>query len=370
MTPFSTRFPVGRRVRHGIVPPHLLDAIVRHGSAHHRACAAGTLRADQTFRALRALPGPPLRRAPRTQGLVARRQVHDAAQHEALPGRLARREGDPPVGDVAVDEAYESLGTVVRFWSEVFGRDSIDGEGGVLRASVHFGHDYLNAFWNGRQMVFGDGDGELFAGFTAAIDVVGHELAHGVTQDECGLAYFGEPGALNESLSDVFGSLVRQFSLGQQAREADWLVGAGVFGPSVAGRALRSLAAPGTAYDDPRLGRDPQPAHMRAYVHTIDDHGGVHVNSGIPNHAFYRTAMALGGHAWERAGRIWYAAMRDPVLAPDSSFERFAAIVCANARRFYGADSAEARATLEGWRAVGVSPQVPLGRAVETASVG
>src|SRR5262249_42131489 len=137
--------------------------------------------------------------------------------------------------------------------------------------------------WDGQQMVFGDGDGVLFIGFTKAVDVIGHELTHGVTQYECGLEYHDEPGALNESISDVFGTLVKQYALKQDVTAGDWLIGNGLLAPSVNGKALRSMKDPGTAYDDPQLGRDPQPAHYKNYVRTSEDNGGVHLNSGIPN---------------------------------------------------------------------------------------
>src|SRR5678815_4747497 len=128
---------------------------------------------------------------------------------------------------------------------------------------------------------------------------------------EAKLTYSQHPGALNESMSDVFGSLVKQYSLNQSAADADWLIGAGLLAAGVNGVALRSMKAPGTAYDDRVLGKDPQPAHMKDYVNTISDNGGVHINSGIPNHAFYVVATELGGFAWEKAGKIWYVALKD-----------------------------------------------------------
>ncbi len=141
--------------------------------------------------------------------------------------------------------------------------------------------------------------------------MVAHELAHGLIESEAALVYFNRSGALNESVSDVFGVLTKQHALGQTAAEADWLVGAELLTDKVNGVALRSMANPGTAYDDPLLGRDPQPAHMRDYIETRQDNGGVHLNSGIPNRAFYLAATALGGYAWEQAGRIWYDTICD-----------------------------------------------------------
>src|SRR4029079_10299870 len=134
-------------------------------------------------------------------------------------------------------------------------------------------------------------------------------LTHGVTQDEAQLVYSNQSGALNESLSDVFGSLIKQFSLNQTADQADWLIGAGLLTKQVKGVALRSMKAPGTAYDDPVLGKDPQPDHMSRFVTTAADRGGVHITSGIPNRAFYLAATAIGGYAWEVAGKIWYTTL-------------------------------------------------------------
>jgi Zn-dependent metalloprotease len=221
---------------------------------------------------------------------------------------------------------------------------------------VHYGLDYDNAFWDGTQMVFGDGDGDLFNRFTIAIDVIGHELTHGVTEVEAALVYQGQSGALNESVSDVFGSLVKQHALGQTAAEADWLIGVGLFTAQVQGVALRSMRAPGTAYDDPVLGADPQPAHLRDYVETAEDNGGVHTNSGIPNHAFYLAATALGGSAWEVAGRCWYDALRDASLPASAGFAEFAAATVRAAQAGFGAE--QAGAVGDAWAAVGVDVRV------------
>jgi Zn-dependent metalloprotease len=265
-----------------------------------------------------------------------------------------RTEGERAVGDVAVNEAYDGLGATFELYADVYDRNSIDGRGLPLDGTVHYERDYDNAFWNGERMVFGDGDGQVFGRFTGSVDVIGHELTHGITQYTAGLVYRDQAGALNESISDVFGSLVLQYAQKQTADEASWLIGQGLFTSRVKGVALRSLKAPGTAYDDPVLGRDPQPATMAGYVHTEDDDGGVHTNSGIPNHAFYLVATRIGGHAWERAGRIWY----DTLLAgmkPTTDFAGFAALTLAAATRRYGEGSAEADAVRAGWSGVGVA---------------
>ncbi|MGE5816314.1 MAG: M4 family metallopeptidase [Acidobacteriota bacterium] len=337
------------------LPPHLLRAIAERGSPAQREAASRTLAVDLTFRSLRWTGAARLAHvAPPVAAPACERRVFTAGGSQDLPGQLARREGAPPTVDVAVNEAFDALGATYDFFLQVHQRHSIDDEGLPLDATVHFGQRYDNAFWNGQQMVFGDGDGEIFNRFTIALDVIGHELTHGVTEDESRLAYLFQPGALNESISDVFGSLVRQYALGQTAREADWLIGAGLFTSAVNGAALRSMKDPGTAYDDPVLGRDPQPAHMNDFVRTYDDNGGVHINSGIPNRAFYLSAIALGGHAWDRAGRIWYEALRDPQLRSNAGFARFAKLTVGCAARLYGPGSVEEEAVGDAWRQVGV----------------
>lgn len=339
-----------------LIPPYLLDQIARHGSKSQRDAALRTRAKDCTFRALRMVTKPS--RGPAQ--LVAtgpsgkRRSIYSADGSDILPGRLIRGEGQPVSGDPAVDEAYAALGATFDFFADVFDRNSIDDAGMALDATVHFGRDYNNAFWNSAQMVFGDGDQLLFNRFTIALDVIGHELSHGVTEDEARLLYFNQPGALNESLSDVFGSLIKQYALKQKAEDADWLIGKGLFTQKVKGTALRSMKAPGTAFDDPVLGKDPQPGHMDDFVHTYDDNGGVHINSGIPNHAFYQVATAIGGYAWEAAGRIWYDALRDSRLRSNAGFLLFARITHDVAGRLYGAGKREHKAVKAGWAAVGI----------------
>jgi Zn-dependent metalloprotease len=222
---------------------------------------------------------------------------------------------------------------------------------------VHYSQDYDNAFWDGKQMVFGDGDGVLFRRFTGSLDIIAHELSHGVVEHTANLAYWEESGALNESFADVFGSLVKQRKLGHDAASADWLIGAELLAPGVKGKALRSLEAPGTAYDDPILGTDPQPAHMSRFVVTNEDDGGVHINSGIPNHAFYRAALQIGGNAWEKAGRIWYVALRDR-LKRKSGFQEAANLTFSVAGEMFGSGSLEQKAVRDGWTAVGIAPEM------------
>ncbi|WP_430646195.1 M4 family metallopeptidase [Agromyces sp. GXS1127] len=285
------------------------------------------------------------------------RRISDAEGAESLPGRLVRTEGQPATGDAAVDQAYDGLGEVWALFERVYGRDAIDGAGSPLEATVHFGDRYDNAFWDGERMVFGDGDGEVFRGFTQSLSVIGHELAHGVTEMTARLRYRDQSGALNEHVSDVFGALTEQYAMGQDAEAATWLIGEGIFTELVQGRALRSMLEPGTAYDDDVLGRDPQPSHLSDYIETDADNGGVHLNSGIPNRAFALAAVELGGFAWEHVGRVWYDTLTGGTLKPNDGFAVFAAATLAAARERFGEGSREVEAVGNGWSAVGIEPE-------------
>lgn len=341
-----------------IVPPFILESLATCEDAALAGRARATLRLDESLRSRRAPGlrprGAGRRRPARDDGRTPNRSVHDAGGTTRLPGALVRAEGDPPTDDRSANEAFDGLGHTWQLLARHLGRDSLDGRGMALVATVHFGRRYVNAFWDGEQMVFGDGDGEVFGSFTASLDVIAHELAHGVTQYTSGLHYADQSGALNEHVSDVFGAVVAQYALGQDAREADWLIGADLLLPSVKGVALRSMSAPGTAYDDPRLGRDPQPDRMSRYVQTTDDNGGVHINSGIPNRAFHLVATTLGGPSWLAPAQIWYDAITGDIKA-DCDFVTFAALTLAAAGDRYGDRSREADAVAAAWQTVEVT---------------
>lgn len=362
---------------HCIIPPTMLDAIIRNGNDEQRAAALETLQTDISIRVRRAEEAR-MKRPIRLLGRARRRvllrhmlglelsgrrgtveealldrTIHTANNRRRLPGKVVREEGDDPTGDIAVDEAYDGLGATYDLFAEEYNRNSIDDEGMKLLATVHYGRNYDNAFWNGKQMVFGDG--RIFNRFTSAIDVMGHELSHGVVEYTSGFRYVDQSGALNESVADVFGSLVKQRSLGQTAEEADWLIGRElVEGTEINGVALRSMKEPGTAYDDPLLGgKDPQPAHMRDYVETQQDNGGVHINSGIPNHAFYLAATKIGGFAWEEAGLVWYEALLSEVM-PRQDFIGWAELTIETAAHLFGDNDMVTLAIEEAWSEVGV----------------
>jgi Zn-dependent metalloprotease len=338
-----------------IVPPDLLLQLARREPGATSDPVLDTLALDMAVRTERAenaarQPARDLRKPlfAAAVGGTPNRSVYDQqGSEDQVLGKLVRAEGQPATADPAVNEAYDGLGATYRFYWDVFQRNSIDDTGMALAGLVHFGQRYDNAFWDGAgHMFFGDGDGQYFNRFTASLDVIGHELTHGVTQHEADLAYSGQSGALNESMSDVGGVLVAQYAKQQKADAADWLIGADIVGPALA-PALRSMKAPGTAN-----AFDKQPADMDHYVHTTSDHGGVHTNSGIPNHAFYLVASTLGGYSWERAGRIWYETLRDPQLRPRSNFRTFAGITLRQAQQLYGTASPEADAVRGAWDAV------------------
>jgi Zn-dependent metalloprotease len=295
--------------------------------------------------------GAPSAAIPVRPGL--RRQVFNCSDTDDIPGDLSRSETDPPVSDSAINQAFDNAGKSWDFYKQVFGRESVDGHGRRLVSSVHFSQDYDNAFWNGQEMVYGDGDGKLFQNFTDSLDVIAHELTHGVTQFTAQLPYHDQSGALNESMSDCFGSMVKQWANNQTVDEADWLIGANIFTSSFQGRALRDMANPGTAYNDPRLGKDPQPGHMKDYVETQDDNGGVHINSGIPNRAFVLAAKAIGGRSWGVAGKIWYVTLTERLTA-SSDFVKCAQETVSVARDLHPTDPSIAASVAQAWIDVGV----------------
>jgi Zn-dependent metalloprotease len=337
-----------------IIPSHMLERLAASGEPALAEMAGRTLRLNQSLAAFRAQlsTGAPPPAAARSTGL--KRQVFDCKDSSTdLPGNLVRQEGGQPSRDKAVNEAYDNAGTTWDFYNKIFGRQSVDDHGMTLVSSVHYGERYDNAFWDSRQMVYGDGDGVIFQRFTAALDVIAHELTHGVTQFTAQLAYQDQPGALNESMSDVFGSMVKQWALGQSAAAADWLIGAAILAPGFKGRALRDMANPGTAYDDPRLGKDPQPGHMRDYVETSSDNGGVHINSGIPSRAFVLAAKAIGGNSWEAAGKIWYHTLTER-LTGSSDFAKCAMETVSVARDLFPQDASISAKIAKAWADVGI----------------
>ena len=339
---------------HCILPPYLLEHLSESSNAKIRRMAIDTMVRSAEMRAIRATLAtlPQMSAIPSPAGKKYR-LVYDAkgGGSFSLPGTLVREERGKRVADPAVNEAYTYSGTTYDFYKRVLNRNSLDDNGMTLISSVHFGRDYDNAFWNGEQMVYGDGDGEIFIRFTRSLDVVGHELTHGVVTHTANLEYQDESGALNEHFADVFGSLVKQWRKRQTAAKADWLIGPDIMGPGVTAKALRTFKDEPAYQDDPLLGTDPQPKHLADKYKGSADNGGVHINSGIPNHAFYLVATSLGGRAWERAGKVWYESLR--ALSADSDFAAMVGTTVEKAGALFGAGGTVEKAVQAAWKTVG-----------------
>ncbi len=339
---------------HCILPPYVLDHMAQSDDPKVRKLAVEAIARSATLRATRvALADFPTVASLAVPDTRKNRVVYDNKNNGSsfLPGKIVRREGDPKSKDPAVNEAYDHAGTTWDFYKKVFDRNSLDDQGMTLVSSVHMGSRYNNAFWNGRQMAYGDGDGQIFIRFTKSLDVVGHELTHGVVTFTADLEYLNESGALNEHFADVFGSLVKQWKKKQKADKADWLIGPDIMGPATTARALRTFKDEKAFVNDSWLGTDPQPKHLADKYKGTSDSGGVHINSGIPNHAFYLVARALGGYAWERAGKIWFGTLK--ALSPTSQFADMVAMSVQTAGGLYGAGSTEEKAVAKAWKDVG-----------------
>jgi Zn-dependent metalloprotease len=349
-----------RRSIQCIVPPYMVEHMARCDDARLREWALVHLARAAAIRAVRSfaqqMPAMMVTASPTGR---KHRLVYDARRKDTLPGKLVRSEGEPKAADTAVNEAYDHSGDTFDFFHEVFGRNSLDDAGMTLISSVHVGEadgrdrfqPMNNAFWDGGQMAYGDGDGEVFQGFTRSLDVVGHELTHGVQSFSSNLLYRGQSGALNEHFADVFGVLVRQWRRKESATEASWLIGTDVLMPAPTRRGIRDMEHPGTAYrDDPALGTDPQPAHMNDLYLGPADSGGVHINSGIPNRAFVLVSQSLGGPAWTTAGTIWYEAMMQ--LSRTSQFADLATITAQIAGDRFNATTK--KAVRAAWKKVGL----------------
>ncbi|WP_086669196.1 M4 family metallopeptidase [Lentzea kentuckyensis] len=341
-----------------ILPTHVLLDMVDAGELDPREAAAAAVAAagmHQRRVAVTAL----VQSLGLDAGLLAapsaeNKSVFDAQHGALIPGVLRRGQNDGPHADQAVNDAFDNADKTYDFYRDVLGRHSVDGNGAKLVSTVHYRSGFDNAFWEGTQMVYGDGSGKIFKVGSLAADtsVVAHEITHGVIEFSAGLVYSKQSGALNESWADVFGSVIKQHTLQQTADEADWLIGAGILGTQLQGEALRSMKKPGTAHNFDR-----QPGHMNDFVVLPDDldprndHGGVHINSGIPNKAFFLVATGIGGQSWDKPAKIWYDALTTR-LRRNSQFKDAADATVASARELYGEQ--EASIVRSAWQEVGV----------------
>ncbi len=290
------------------------------------------------------------------------REVYDSGEMPLTIGKLLWKEGQKKLpASKDAKNVIAGAGHVWNFYKKLFNRNSIDNKGYSLIQTIRYRENqdepFFNAFWDGEQMFYGTGDGKSTNSFTTDLDIIAHELTHGVIDFECQLAYEFQSGALNESLADVFGILVKQWVNKTPARKSDWLVGKNILKGK---NALRSLKAPGTAYqNDPIFGDDPQPATMKDFITLPNtekgDNGGVHYNSGIPNYAFYVASYEMTGNAWEKAGPIWYAALTDKKLVKKKAdFKDMSKATLKKAVGLFGKGSLEYKAVQKGWKEAGV----------------
>lgn len=338
-----------------IVPPHVLDKLSQADDPGLSGPARRTLEGDAARRTRRQMntlvPSVPTV-ATRTESDRPERILYDCRHGTQLPGFKVRSEGEQPTQDASVNRAYAGLGATFELLLTAYGRRSIDGNGLPLIGSVHYDEQYNNAFFDGEQMVFGDGDGEIFLDFTVAIDVIGHELTHGLTQYTANLSYFGQSGALNESMSDVFGSLVKQYSLGQTADQADWLIGAGLLAPgSRGGAALDEVAGNGVRR---RCARQGPAARVDGGLHP--HHRGQRRCTSELRHPEPRLLPAGHGARRQRVGaggRLWFDVLTGDGLAGDADFSDFARLTVEAAKDRYG-EGDELEAVRKAWSEVGV----------------
>jgi Zn-dependent metalloprotease len=272
--------------------------------------------------------------------------VFDCQHGTTLPGSPIANPGAS--ADASAKQAYDETAAVINFYKTVFGRNSLDNAGMTLISSIHFSVNYNNAGWTGSQMKYGDGDGNIFIDFTKSNDVIGHELTHGVTQFTADFAYSNQAGGLNESMSDVFGSMFRQWQANQTVSAADWLIGKEIMGPGAIARGftcLRDMSNPAASHCVA-----PQPTKFSQYHDGMDPHD----SSGIPNFAFYKAAMAIGGRSWEKTGKIWYQALTGFAPSPNMKMKVFANRTRSLAGTLFPAEPAIKTAVDKAWKAVGL----------------
>lgn len=247
------------------------------------------------------------------------------------------------INDPAAVDAHYYAGVVYDYYQSRFGRNGINNSNMAMKSTVHYSRNYVNAFWNGAQMVYGDGDNVNSLPLSGSLDVIGHEMTHGVDSFEADLIYENQSGALSESMSDSFGTFIEAYA---QSAKFDWLIGEDVWTPNKPGDALRSMADP-TLYGDPD--------NMSSYVNLPNtqagDWGGVHTNCGIPNKACYLTSTAIGIN---NAEKIYYRALCD-YMTSSTDFAGARNALSQAAADLFGAGSPEVTAVNNAWSEVGVN---------------
>ncbi len=286
------------------------------------------------------------------------RRVYSANNGTSTPGTLKRSEGQAAIGDAHVDINYDMLGKTYECYQTLFGRDSYNNAGATLTSTVHYGSNYVNAYWDGTQMVYGDGNGTDSIELGKDLDVTVHELTHAVTDSESDLVYSGESGGLNESMSDIFAGVCESWTRNWAVDADIFKIGEDIWTPRTAGDALRYM-------DDPS--RDGSSLDFYGdYASGVD----VHYSSGISNLVFAllskggthprgKTSNVVPAIGPEKAGRVFYKANTD-LFTANTTFEQAKTYTVQAAEALFGAGSAEAAAVTEAWKAVGVPPPPPV----------
>jgi Zn-dependent metalloprotease len=325
------------------VPPYILNHIARvhareslePSEAQRSAVVSAEFRRKRRYQApglleAESAAATAVEEAP--QGLTvpqpgtAGRLIYDDLNQWVENVQLVRGEGDPAVAGQNANRAYDSLGEVRDYYKKKLGRNSIDNAGLNIVGNVNFGVGFDNAFWDPTTfvMVFGNGSGIVFKDLTEDVDVAGHELTHGVTQFTAGLNYTpDQAGALNESFSDMLGTAIDAAVHNRDENTHNWLIGEDIMADGLSGEALRNMAEPGTAYDNPIMGRDPQPRDMSGYFEPADPH----LMSGIPNRWFYLICREIG---IDNGALIMYQTLQN--LWPTAVFNDAAIVAAAQAR--------------------------------------
>ena len=339
-----------------ILPSSILEQVIKEGKAGQRDKALYTYGLSKRMRGFRRALSMTRMGLFASGTLEKHRIIYDMDHVEnemLLPGRKVRDETGANTGDKEAVNAYKNTGTTFDFYKKIYKRNSLDDKGAILISSVNFGTDFDNAFWNNKQMVFGNGGGGLFkvGTLTASLSVVAHELTHGVTSNTADLYYEGESGGLNEAYSDIFGIMCEQWLKKQKVTDSKWLIGEGIF-------------EKGAALRDMKGGKKANPWDGSIYSYQDYEKGiDVHFSSGIANKAFYLAAKEIGGYSWEKAGKIWYIVLTQGWLTKygpkidgkvGRSFQEAPNGTFTVAGQLFGEDSKEQNAVADGWKAVGI----------------
>lgn len=360
---------------HALVDDHNLNPAIRE-LASNTLDAGHTLHTEATSVSASIPEGK--RKSKKRFGITfGEFDIYDAGNGKKIPGTFrADEESFIPTNDIQIDVLYHWLRKIHQFFHKVFNYKLFDGKGNPIQVSIHYGEKCMNAYWKNGTIVIGDGDAHGLYDFWKSDDIIAHEITHGIIEHTSGLKNSGETGALNEHLADVFAILYKQYR--QNAGRDDpssytWTIGEKLFvgqkenrtapvqapadfpqhrsyvihGDQQSPQGYCVVTDPSTPFShhwhrpylrdfaEPGTSNPPQPNHWNNRKLVAYDRGGVHLNSGIPNFAFYTAAIEAGGPTWTGVGQVWFRAMLDPSLSANSTFKHFAALTLKHATESY-----------------------------------